>query len=305
MIPIWWWWWCCSWDNRWVVLLSSPSALSLHHQQHPHADPAAKHGAKRGEPDAAVPRGRQHHLAGQASAPGAVLQGWCAASQRLLQEKHRESFDSPRPGLWLREIQMHRDPEQQGENDARAWGVGERWEPAKEHGLGRWITNMCCGQKSDWMSHNTPDLPADPPPFSLVCLTFFQPGHAGSRHAPDTPGFSLPPCLCTGFPCGSAGKESACSAGDLGSIAGLGRSAGEGNGYPLQSSGLENSMGCIVHGVTKSERLSLHLPLHMLSALPRTPSSFPLLMNYLSLNTQLFSDTFPKQNWSPPGTWSL
>ena len=44
------------------------------------------------------------------------------------------------------------------------------------------------------------------------------------------------------FPCGSDGKESACSAGDLGSIPGLGRSPGEGNGYPLQYSGLENSM---------------------------------------------------------------
>ena len=54
------------------------------------------------------------------------------------------------------------------------------------------------------------------------------------------------------FPCGSAGKESACNAGDLGSIPGLGRSSGEGNGYPLQYSGLENSMYCIVLGVAKS-----------------------------------------------------
>ena len=45
-----------------------------------------------------------------------------------------------------------------------------------------------------------------------------------------------------GFPCGSAGKKSACNAGDLGSISGLGRSPGEGKGYPLQYSGLENSM---------------------------------------------------------------
>jgi len=44
-------------------------------------------------------------------------------------------------------------------------------------------------------------------------------------------------------PCGSAGKESACNAGDLGSIPGLGRSPGEGKGYTLQYSGLENSMG--------------------------------------------------------------
>ena len=45
-----------------------------------------------------------------------------------------------------------------------------------------------------------------------------------------------------GFPCDSAGKESACNAGDLGLIPGLGRSPGEGKGYSLQYSGLENSM---------------------------------------------------------------
>ena len=55
-----------------------------------------------------------------------------------------------------------------------------------------------------------------------------------------------------GFPCDSAGKESACYVGDLGSIPGLGRSPGEGKGYALQYSGLENS--CIVHGVTKSRK---------------------------------------------------
>ena len=44
------------------------------------------------------------------------------------------------------------------------------------------------------------------------------------------------------LPCGSAGKESACNAGDLGSIPGLGRSPGEEKGHPLQYSGLENSM---------------------------------------------------------------
>ena len=44
------------------------------------------------------------------------------------------------------------------------------------------------------------------------------------------------------FPCGSAGKESACNAGDLGSVPGLGRSPGEGKGYPLQYCDLENSM---------------------------------------------------------------
>ena len=48
---------------------------------------------------------------------------------------------------------------------------------------------------------------------------------------------------------GSAGKESAHNAGDLGLIPGLGRSSGEGKGFPLQYSGLENSMDCIDYGV--------------------------------------------------------
>ena len=55
-----------------------------------------------------------------------------------------------------------------------------------------------------------------------------------------------------GFPCDSAGKESACNAGDLGSIPGLGRSPGEKKGYAVQYSGLENFMDCIVHGVAKN-----------------------------------------------------
>ena len=56
-----------------------------------------------------------------------------------------------------------------------------------------------------------------------------------------------------GFPCDSAGKESTCSVGDLGLIPGLVRSPGEGNGNPLQYSGLENSMEGIVHGVAKGQ----------------------------------------------------
>ena len=54
------------------------------------------------------------------------------------------------------------------------------------------------------------------------------------------------------FPDISIGKESACNEGDPGSIPGLGRCPGEGKGYPLQYSGLENSIDCIVHGVRKS-----------------------------------------------------
>ena len=72
-----------------------------------------------------------------------------------------------------------------------------------------------------------------------------------------------PVFLC--FPCGSAGKESACNAGDLGLILGLGRSPGEGKGYPLQYSGLENSLDYTVHGVTKNQtRLSKFYHLFLL-----------------------------------------
>ena len=61
----------------------------------------------------------------------------------------------------------------------------------------------------------------------------------------------------SGFPGGSDGKESACNAGDWGSIPGLGRSPGEGNGFPFQYSFLENSMDrgawwATVHEVPKS-----------------------------------------------------
>ena len=69
-----------------------------------------------------------------------------------------------------------------------------------------------------------------------------------TREVPKLPAF----LQNKGFPDSSAGKKSACNTGDLGSIPGLGRSPGEGKGYPLQYSGLENSMDCIVLGVVKS-----------------------------------------------------
>ena len=70
--------------------------------------------------------------------------------------------------------------------------------------------------------------------------------------------------LQVGFPGSLAGKESACNAGDLGSIPGLGRPPGEGNGYPLQCSGLENSIDrgawqATVHGVSNLLLLILQL----------------------------------------------
>ena len=67
----------------------------------------------------------------------------------------------------------------------------------------------------------------------------------------------LPTPVFLGFSGGSAGKESTCSAGDLGLTPGLGISPGEGKDYLLQFSGLENSRDCIDHGVAKSRtRLS-------------------------------------------------
>ena len=68
-----------------------------------------------------------------------------------------------------------------------------------------------------------------------------------------------------GFPASSVGKESTCNAGDLSSIPGLGRSPGEGKGYALQYSGLENFMDCIVQGVAKSWTWLSKFHFHFLS----------------------------------------
>ena len=87
----------------------------------------------------------------------------------------------------------------------------------------------------------------------------------------------LPTSAFLGFPCGSSGKEFSCSVGDLGSIPGLGRSPGERKGYPLQYSGLENSMDSIVHGVAKSlTRLSaFHLSGGQEDCMPLIPHWLP------------------------------
>ena len=125
------------------------------------------------------------------------------------------------------------------------------------------------------------------------------------------------------FPCGSADKESACnsSAGDLGSIPGLGRSAGEGKGYPLQHSGLENSMDCVVHGVAKesdtTEWLSLftftfrfralnisstRLPTALISseASPRTLHSSPNTPTCFSASKPFLQFFFTQNSNCPP-----
>ena len=85
-----------------------------------------------------------------------------------------------------------------------------------------------------------------------------------------------------GFPDSSVGKESACNAGDPGSIPGSGRSAGEEIGYPLQYSNLENSMECIVHGVTESRTgmSDFHFSLFQ-SRLPGSIRQFKIIMKWI------------------------
>ena len=70
-----------------------------------------------------------------------------------------------------------------------------------------------------------------------------------------------------GFPYSSAGKESTRNEGDLGLIPELGRPPGEGKGYPLQYSGLENLMDCIVHGVAKNQTQLRDFHLHRFGSL--------------------------------------
>ena len=77
--------------------------------------------------------------------------------------------------------------------------------------------------------------------------------------------FLLVTIICN---CGSAGKESACNAGDLGSTPGLERSPGEGKGYPPQYSGLENT----VHGAAKSQTQLGDFHFHKTIVLPYNPA---------------------------------
>ena len=85
---------------------------------------------------------------------------------------------------------------------------------------------------------------------------------------------------------GSAGRECAYNVGDLGSIPGLGRSPGEGKGYPLQYSGLENSMDSIVPGVAKSRTQLSDFHFHFLyNGYKETDYSFLCLKS--SFNTKL------------------
>ena len=92
----------------------------------------------------------------------------------------------------------------------------------------------------------------------------------------------LPSFPASGFPGGSTGKDSACNVGNLGSIPGMWRYSGEGNGYPHQYSGLENSMGWIAHRVTKS-----WTPLNDFHFTFPASGSFPMSWIFTRLVTKL------------------
>ena len=102
-----------------------------------------------------------------------------------------------------------------------------------------WFPQGICLEVDCWVIKNTPTMQETPVLF-LGQEDSLEKGR-------------LPTPVFLSFPCGSAGKESTCSMGDLGSIPGLGRSPRVGKGYPFQYSDLENSMDCIDHGVSKSQ----------------------------------------------------
>ena len=115
----------------------------------------------------------------------------------------------------------------------------------------------------------------------------------------------LPTPVFLGFPCGSAGKESAYNVGDLGLIPGLGRSPGEGKGYPLQYSGLENSMQSMgsqrLSNFQEDHQKKIIIPLLLCSFLIQ--NWWPFLIEHLLLYKNRFCmsmgilHTFPLFYW--------
>ena len=156
--------------------------------------------------------------------------------------------------------------------------------------------STCEGEEKEFFRASMPAAPAEPgwaaarssrfqkgndslvfplgKPFLIQSKLFFFFKAVGSQACQTQLSFLLQILLNTlftilGFPCGSAGKESAFNVGDLGLIPGLGRSPGEEKGYTLQYSGLENSMDSIVHGVAKSQTRLSDFHLQSWSKFPR------------------------------------
>ena len=93
-----------------------------------------------------------------------------------------------------------------------------------------------------------------------------------------------------GFPDRSVGKEPACNAGDTSLSPGSGRSPAEGKGYPLQYSGLENPMDCIVHGVAKSQTRLSDFHMIVINVVIRMAISRPKFVRGHILWLDLFTD---------------
>ena len=134
----------------------------------------------------------------------------------------------------------------------KSWLIGKDSESGRDWGQGEkgttwngwmasltWWTWVCVISRSWWWTGR---------PGVLQFMGSQRVGHDWPTELTDWP---TPVFL--GFPCGSAGKESTCNAGDLGWIPGLGRSPREGNGYPFQYPGLENSVDCILPAVASSQ----------------------------------------------------
>ena len=112
--------------------------------------------------------------------------------------------------------------------------------------------------------------------------------------------------LILGLPRWRRRKESACNRGDLGSIPVLGRSPGKGKGYPLQYSGLENSMDCIVPGVTKSRTWLSNVHFHFTCEVP--PFAFMLVTKslcYITRNHQICFQGIKIKQWFSGKWWML
>ena len=141
-----------------------------------------------------------------------------------------------RPGLdrWVRKIPWRRE-----------WQPTPVFVPGEFHGQSRLVcySLWACKVSHDWAT-NTHFSNSDVKGSRSVMSDSLRPYGLYA--------YKVPLSMEISFTCGSAGKESACSAGDLGLITGLGRSPGEGKGYSLQYSGLENSRDCTVYGVAKS-----------------------------------------------------
>ena len=154
---------------------------------------------------------------------------------------------SPKPAGYLQTALSLEEKDRTSLDPQRRLGwemrAGEGWSPAV---IAAWPRGWTRGRPHSKLVGWDGNRPKAVQPM-LVQARQWAPWKGWNHQSPDGISISV-----LRIPCGSAGKESACNVGDLGSIPGLGQSPGEGKGYPLRNSGLENSMNYIVHGAAKS-----------------------------------------------------